>query len=372
MVQSVAAAIGDWSAVVRVATRHRITGLVAESLRMAGVTLPQEAAARLSRREQQIVLQNLAFASETHRVLSGLDSAGVDALVVKGVALNLLAYGTLGLKEARDVDILIPPESIDAALAAMAALGYRRIIPDPMLEEARARTWITICKESAWVHDASACLVELHTGLADNPTMIPNITARSPRQTVTIGAGLAVATLRDEELFSYLCVHGAAHGWARLKWLADLAAFLSHRSPAEREALYRRSVELGAGRSSAQALLLCIDLFDLDCGSGLERELRSDRVSAWLADHARRRLSSGRYAERELDSSAFGTVWIQFSHFLLGRGLRHKRAELKQKLFGHHTPVALPLPRPLRFLYPLLSIPHWGWRRWKLISPKKR
>ena len=48
----------------------------------------------------------------------------------------------------------------------------------------------------------------------------------SPTQEVAVLDG-SLRTLGDKELFAYLCVHGASHCWFRLKWLADLNAWLA-------------------------------------------------------------------------------------------------------------------------------------------------
>jgi hypothetical protein len=67
--------------------------------------------------------------------------------------------------------------------------------------------------------------------------------------------------------------------------------------------------------------------------------------------------------EEELDDTVFGTVPIHLSHFLLGRGLGYKLSEAGRKMQSRHDQVSMPLPRPLRFLYPLLLLPSWVWRR---------
>lgn len=38
---------------------------------------------------------------------------------------------------------------------------------------------------------------------------------------------IGLRTLGDEDLFAYLCIHGALHWWNRLKWLADVNAMLA-------------------------------------------------------------------------------------------------------------------------------------------------
>lgn len=52
--------------------------------------------------------------------------------------------------------------------------------------------------------------------------------------------------------------------------------------------------------------------------------------------------------------------------FLLGRGLAFYAAQCHLVLVGAADIVGLPLPRPLHFIYPLVRLPMWLWRRLKL------
>jgi hypothetical protein len=202
--------------------------------------------------------------------------------------------------------------------------------------------------------DPAGILVELHSGLVDNPMMLPGIGADSPVQLVEVAPGKRLPTLRKDELFSYLCVHGATHAWSRLKWLADVAALLSRDEGAEIERLYRRSLELGAGRSSAQGLLLCAQLLGTPLPPQLLKELSSDAATRWLVRVALRSMAG----ETELDATVLGTIPIHLSHFLLARGPRYKLAELKRKSGGRPA-AAGSMPRFLRWFGPLVAVPLW-------------
>ena len=162
-------------------------------------------------------------------------------------------------------------------------------------------------------------------------------------------------TLRTDELFAYLCVHGASSAWFRLKWIADVGALLGPAPPAEIERLYRRSQEMGAGRSAAQALLLCERLFATPVPKALADELRSDRMNRWLVAVAMRKLA-GRTLTAELDEKLLGTGTIHLMQFALLPGLKFKYAELRRQLVNPADRIAVPLPPALGFLYPLVAL----------------
>ena len=196
----------------------------------------------------------------------------------------------------------------------------------------------------------------------DNPALLPGVDALGPRLMVDIAPGIRLPTLALDELFAYLCVHGATHAWSRMKWIADVAALLKNADEGEVERLYRRSLGLGVGRCSAQALLLCNLLFETRLPSSLAAELRSDPAVRYLVRIALSAMA-GRNAETELDDTVFGTVPIHLSHFLLASGWRYKLSEVRRKTASHQDRSAGLLPRGLHFLYPLLAVPSWLWRR---------
>lgn len=351
----------DWARFRAVLRRHRVEGLARQALADAQVELPAPLTAALAEEAAAIARQNLAFAAESRRVARLFEAAGVLFLFVKGATLDMLVYATLGLKKGRDIDLAIAPEAVEQACALMVEAGYDRVIPGPEVSADRFPTWVRLCKETNWRHPRTGIFLELHNGLVDNPELLKGVGAHSPRRGVEIAPGLSLPTLRDEELFAYLCVHGATHAWSRLKWLADLAAFLSHRSPEEIERLHCHAQALGSGRAAAQALLLCADLFETPLPAALAAELRRDRSARALARIALRVMRG----QAELGDTVFGTVPIHLSHFLLRRGLRYKLAEAGRKMQSRHDQVTLPLPGPLRLLYPLLALPSWVWRRIK-------
>src|SRR5262249_55407472 len=143
-----------------------------------------------------------------------------------------------------------------------------------------------------------------------------------------ITAGRSVSTLAADELFSYLCVHGASSLWFRLKWITDLAALLSACPATEIERLYSRSQELGAGRAADQALLLAHHFYRTLDGTGLADRLERDRTSCWLAAAARCQLSSF----TEPTERPFGTLRIHWTQLLLRRGIAFKLNEIARQI----------------------------------------
>ncbi|WP_294122250.1 nucleotidyltransferase family protein [Sphingomonas sp.] len=315
---------------VRVARYHRVQGLAWNGLQSSGADVPGEIAASLSADTKVIAASNLKALAEAGAMLAQFERAGIPLLFVKGLTLGALAYPNPMLKMGWDIDILIGEGDLLRAAGELEARGYRRMIPAP---SADLKNWHQRSKESVWARPEERLYVELHTRLADNVELISGIGVDSPRQLVGAASGAALPTLAGDELFAYLCVHGASSLWFRLKWITDLAALLHHLPPGEIEALYDRSQLLGAGRASAQALLHADDLYGTLAGTDLRQRLQGDRASSWLAAAAMKQVA-GRDEPREPVTLPLGTAWIHLSQLLLRPGIRFKLGELMRQLRG--------------------------------------
>lgn len=313
----------DWNRLVRLARFHRVQGLVWETLSSISAALPNGVSRALAADAAEIAAANLQAAAECAALQAEFEAAGVPLLFVKGLTLGALAYGRSSIKSASDIDLLIPAEALDRAAALLGQRGYELVIPQHGLQR-----WHRRRKESVWARSRPALAIDLHTRLADNPRLIPAIGIESPRQIVEVAPDIALPTLAGDELFAYLTVHGASSAWFRLKWIADFAGLIDGLPAADVDRLYRRSLELGAGRAAAQALLIADRLFGtLGDAPNLRRELCTDRACRWLADAALRQLG-GRQEPVEPNSVAGGTAVIHLTQFLLLPGLRFKASEL--------------------------------------------
>lgn len=347
----------DWAMFGRIVARQRIEGLANEALKQAEVQLPRDIAKALGAASANIARTSLAYAAEAVRLHDILEREGIGHRYLKGSTLSMLAYGGLGLKHARDIDLLIDPLDVERSCALLVAAGYRRVRPAEDVGDAGFQAWMAVYKESSW-QNKTGLLVEVHHGLMDNPHLLEGVSIHSPSQDVDIGGNARLPTLGKDELFAYLCVHGASHAWSRLKWLADVAALLKDEDAAELARLHDRAVELGAGRCAGTALLLCSLLFGSQLPSELDTRLRCDGPTLCLVRTSVRMMTTGDGAE-ELEQLVLGTVPLHLSLFLLKPGLRYKLAELRQKLVRPDDHAALQLPRWLGFLYPLLLFPRW-------------
>jgi Uncharacterised nucleotidyltransferase len=178
---------------------------------------------------------------------------------------------------------------------------------------------------------------------------------------VPLSTAAGLRTLGEEDLFAYLCMHGALHWWNRLKWLADVNALLGSTPEDDVERLVRAAEARGAGRAAAQALLLCRRLLGTPLPARLVAMLEKSATVRWLEATALSAMTSGQ-GEQDPHDVRFGTTRGSLSTCLLSRSWRYRLAELNLHLTNQTDVLTMPLPERLRFFYPLLRLPLWVWR----------
>jgi hypothetical protein len=178
----------------------------------------------------------------------------------------------------------------------------------------------------------------------------------SPSQEAPVLDG-SLRTLGDAELFTYLCVHGASHGWFRLKWLADLNAWLSSKRGEEIVDFYRYAEQLGVDACAGQALRLCSRLLALPPPAELAPALQGLKLRMLTAVALDAMV--GPDAEIELARRPFGPFRLLPAQFLRGRGLAFFLAQCRLLVDNLDDRLTYPLPPALHFLYPVLRLPLW-------------
>jgi hypothetical protein len=353
-----------WDRFLRLAIRHQVVGLAHEGLTAADIEVPPPVAQEIKKLAGQLSLQSLALSAEAARLQEAFGKAHVPILSVKGPSLAMLAYGNLALRESKDLDVLVPGSFLNQAAELMEHAGYRRVDPPSWLSDAQMAILLSVRKDFDYVNDSKGIHVELHWRLLSNPHLMNESTALSSARNVPLSGDIGLQTLGREDLFTYLCGHGAVHWWYQLKWLADVGALLAKESDDGVEQLYRAAEQRGSGRAAGQAILLCHRLLAADVPQRLLRELRQKPMLRRLEATALNALTS----EIRPADKLFGTTRGSLSCFLLGHSLRYSLAELKIHLICQADVMTLPLPKPLQFLYPVLRLPLWLWRQMTKLS----
>jgi hypothetical protein len=362
-VRAAAARPIDWHRFLRVARNHHAIGLVHDGLMRARVEMPAEIAREIRAQAASLAHEQLALAAEGVRLQRILDEADLPVLFLKGTSLALLAYGDVGMRSAKDIDLLVPSGCLSAAVTLLTRAGYRRFDPPNSVCARTMQLVMPLRKDIGFMHQANGVRVELHWRLFLNPHAMDENALLAASRIVPLSASTGLRTLGEEDLFTYLCVHGALHWWYQLKWLADVGALLV--GATERmERLYLGAKARNGSRAAAQAMLLCQRLLGTHLPVTFLKMLRESPRVNWLERTALSAMTAGR-SERAPREVRFGTTRGSLSAIILRKGWPYRLAELRQLLINETDVLMVPLPERLWFLYPILRLPLWVWRHAK-------
>jgi hypothetical protein len=342
----------DWNLFLAWVRRNRIAPLVYRNLRLVACPLvPDAVVLQLQSESMRNARRALMQIAEGARISRLLAAGGIRSMIVKGPVLAQLVYGDPTLRESEDIDLVVDPDSVPEVNRTLASAGYHRVIPDvnisrPLLEIYQRRR----C-QFAYYSETRDLSLELHWRLTSNPLLMPMDSAtlwgRSEQVRV---AGASLSTLPDEDLFLYLCVHGSAHMWFRLKWLADIAALLQQLRSEVIDRIANRARELGVERSFHQAVILAHWLMAAPVPMEALAKAHRDRAAKRLAIAGCRALNWHGSPEEPIQTQWF-SAWVNWHAFSLRPGLQFRWRELQNQMFSPEDLARVPVPERLFFLY---------------------
>lgn len=200
----------DWEVFAATVREHRVAPHMTAAL---ALDLPAPVHQRVQRRRRRATHAALALGAELLRVTRAFDHAGIAYLALKGPAFAALLQTEPFQREARDIDLLVRPAQMEAALAVLDGLGYGG--DDGVSHHHNA---IELRRPDF------PFPIELHTRLGDCEQMLPLAALRPFETAVTVQLSSAhVPTMAPEPAMVFAAYHGSKHRWQRLFWLVDMA-----------------------------------------------------------------------------------------------------------------------------------------------------
>ena len=209
--------------------------------RSAGVDVPPATGRRLAAKPGRSRGKIWPSPAETARLQRAFDAAGIPRDRLEGRRAGA-ARLRLACPEAQPRHR--SPGHAGERLQALRLLerqGYALVSPARRLDDAQRRALVHYGREAELAKTGGNLRVELHWRPVDNSMLLRDIDACSATQDVALTNGDPIRTLATDDQFAYLCVHGASHSWARLKWLADLNALLAAENDDRIAQLYRHA-----------------------------------------------------------------------------------------------------------------------------------
>jgi hypothetical protein len=258
-VRALSAAV-NWERGLELIFSNRVAPLLHRALNAAGAEVPAAVAVALNTNVVRKTRLAVGQMAELARISRGLEAAGIDSFVLKGIPLSMLAFETPILREAGDIDILISPGALMEAERVLLQEGYRRISPPGALTARRLAYLIKTIKSFDYGHYGTGLAVDLHWRFFRDRFFAPvqQIVSGAGQQ-VLIGEQL-VRTLQTDDLLIYLCLNGWTNCWAQVRGLSEVGALLQGLSSEVISALAERTAALGIG-PAWQAMLIILRRF---------------------------------------------------------------------------------------------------------------
>lgn len=215
----------NWSHVTRLAEQHRLTGHLHTLTTTLELKLPPDQSDRLEQRRLALVARNTFLLQTTAELQQELAQAGINALTVKGPALEQLAYGQTGIRRIDDIDLLLARSDIFHAATILQQQGYRPNLP---LTTEQQQRLVDAGWELAFWHPDGSVLVELHTAITPRffcPGFSDWFTANPCSARID---PFTLQTCNPAAHFVLHLLHAAKHCWHSLSFVADTAALLQN------------------------------------------------------------------------------------------------------------------------------------------------
>lgn len=280
----------DWDYFYRLARRHSLVPIVYRQWEtQMKDQIPVEVFQRFRKDYQENAARNLIFLDELNAVLDRLDAAGIEAIVFKGPALAVVAYGDLNLRRFVDLDLIVRRADMDRAIEVLTQSGY--VPAKDLTGEQQA---VLLRTQHNLQFKRGRVIVELHWQVSSE-LFASTVTAEElwkNLSTVELN-GRSVNTLATEDLMFALCVHGSRHLWQRLAWICDIDRLITINPSLDWSELSERAKRAHAGRMFLLGPALAARLLGTDLPDSIAQAIARDERIGALCDEIRARLFDG-------------------------------------------------------------------------------
>lgn len=268
---------------------------------------------------RQHAMRNVSMTGKLVEIIRIFDTAGIPAVPFKGPTLSMRVYKSIALRQFIDLDILVMPKHFDRAVRLLLDSGYE--LHSAGAASMRGAFRINRRKDVSLVHPDDNIRVELHWKLSGSYFSMPlQLNRLWMRMDKSILGGVPVSTLPFNDLFVYLCLHAARHGFERLEWICDINELILNETDTDWESIRKHARRHGCERVLELALFLVFDLFGTRPEYPEFERIAKDDLLMKTAVLIRRRLFTETAGSNEIGD------W--YGYHLMLKEKRHDRVKL--------------------------------------------
>jgi len=348
-----ACAVLDEERFIALAKQHKVAGTAYAGLAKAGISLSQDGMRRLSREAMVGHATRSLLLRDWREIVAAFKAGGIRALTIKGPASSIQLYGDALTREYYDLDILADIEDIGPVLPVMTRLGYA--LTDTLPLSSTMQTSSFVQKKSHHVNFRKAGRpfhIEIHGKTwQDDKAFSPGFMEKLLDRAIPLDASEEwgdTLALADHVLF--MIAHGTQHAWCLLHWLLDLAVVLERNDEVMLQVLSAQIRSLGMERQLKLACAVAQSVYPVKIPEPLQNIIAKEKAHLALP----MRFALARLKTGGRDHATVMNVLLHSAVFMpsLTKGLiRKTRLIIRPFLTPRTDAEALPLPKPLQFLY---------------------
>jgi hypothetical protein len=222
----------NWKSLVSLAESHGVLPLVTRHLKAFDFLAVDKSVVKQAESVTKSgAIKSFFLASELLRLQNEFQSAGISFIAFKGPALAQQAFGDTTIRTFSDLDLIVAPEQLTAAVNVLSSLSMMATpsrTPAELSELLQSGLLARLTHEHTFVRTKSPIAgfplrVDLHWNVA--PVSFEKIEyaeiAADPEAVVICGQ--KVDTMNAERCLVALAIHATKHQFADLKWLIDIA-----------------------------------------------------------------------------------------------------------------------------------------------------
>ncbi len=255
----------DWDKLIALAERHRMISHVYCNIMSIKEFIPIQPFKKIQQKCENNRLKVIRLAGTLIEATTAFNENNIPVVVLKGPLMAVQFYEDIGMKQSRDIDLLVERENIDRCDQVLKDIGCKRIQPDFSLTGKQKKVHENIMHHHTYLNPKTNTLIELHWRLLSPPSLMPIDTNTLMKRSVKIKwEEREFNVLADADRILYLAAHGAKHQWYRLYWLKDFSAALNIFPDDKYEELMKQAGAKGLIEPLMQGILLSNILFDYE------------------------------------------------------------------------------------------------------------
>lgn len=279
----------DWQGLIQLGNRHQLTPLVYHNLAaICKDYIPTEYLTKMRQVYVYNAQKNIFITGELIKICRLFKEHHIFAIPFKGMTLAMTAYQNLSFRDSCDIDILISKQDFSAATKLLSDLGYRNTGYIAQVEDNPALRYGSFLQSESnqkgydLINKSNGIAIDLQWSLTEKAKSyyfaLDFEQLKKNAGEVSLADNL-IPQFNSETMVLYLCFHGSKHCWQSLKWVCDLAEFISNHPELDWQKIVQQAKKLKLTTMLHLGIFLAHDFYQLpipvELSSGMNHNSRA-------------------------------------------------------------------------------------------------